>query len=98
MKTIAERFSAELDNDGQRWETEDGTSFEELARRMGAVKTYGARYYGPGGNTGYMDGTPDSHFAGDPVRYEFRDGSAVVQAGPAWDIEGPERYSWIGAR
>jgi len=36
-------------------------------------------------------------FADDPVRYEFRDGSAIVIAGGAWDVEGDEPYSWAGA-
>ena len=31
-------------------------------------------------------------------RFEFRDGSAiVVSGGAAWDIEGPEPWSWAGA-
>jgi hypothetical protein len=30
-------------------------------------------------------------------RYLFADGSAIVEAGAAWDIEGAEPFSWAGA-
>jgi len=31
------------------------------------------------------------------VRYVFSDGSAIVEAGPAWDVEGSKPFSWKGA-
>ncbi len=34
---------------------------------------------------------------GDLVRYEFADGSAIVEAPGAWDIEGSSPWSWVGA-
>jgi len=30
------------------------------------------------------------------VRYVFADGSAIVGAGGAWDIEGKKEFSWKG--
>jgi len=30
------------------------------------------------------------------VRYAFADGSAIVVAGGAWDVEGPTPFSWAG--
>lgn len=31
---------------------------------------------------------------GDLVRYEFADGSTIIEAPGAWDLEGPTRWSW----
>lgn len=31
------------------------------------------------------------------LRYGFPDGSAIVEAGGAWDIEGSTPWSWAGA-
>ncbi len=42
-QTIAERFSAELDNDGQRWETRKGVSFTQLLDKYGADASYANR-------------------------------------------------------
>lgn len=39
----------------------------------------------------------DGYRTGDTYRYEFEDGSAIVVAGDAWDIEGDEAFSWAGS-
>ncbi len=31
------------------------------------------------------------------IRYQFADGSAIVDGGAAWDIEGTKPWSWQGA-
>jgi len=95
--TIAEQFSAKLNDDGQNWETDEGTSFEDLAEQMGATVTYSSREYDDNGEMRRADGYQGGHISGDPIRYEFSDGSAVVVAGDGWDLEGAERYSWAGA-
>jgi hypothetical protein len=38
----------------------------------------------------------DGYRTGDTYRYVFSDGSAIVVAGDAWDIEGAEPFSWAG--
>ena len=38
----------------------------------------------------------DGYRTGDVYRYGFPDGSAIVVAGDAWDIEGAEPFSWAG--
>ena len=96
VRTVAERFAAELGDDGSTWETPDGRTFAELADSLGASPEYSRRVYGSDGGIRYDYGFPRDHFAGDPVRYGFGDGSAVVAAGDGWDIEGPEPFSWAG--
>lgn len=93
MNTLAEQFASALYDDGQCFETDVGVTFEELIDRMGATVTYASREH-TDGVIQYADGTRYGHIHGDPIRYEFSDGSAVVEAGGAWDIEGETRYSW----
>ena len=40
--------------------------------------------------------TPNYEYSdsGDLTRYEFSDGSAIVDSGVAWDIEGETKFSW----
>lgn len=95
--TIADKFAARLQHDGQNFETDEGQSFEDLANQLGADITYSTRIYDDDGDLHYIDGYKSCHISGDPVRYGFADGSAVVVSGPAWDVEGEERYSWSGA-
>lgn len=38
----------------------------------------------------------EGYRTGDTYRYVFADGSAIVVAGDAWDIEGAEAFSWAG--
>lgn len=42
--------------------------------------------------------TPDYEYSdsGDLIRYEFNDGSAIVDSGVAWDIEGDTKFSLVG--
>lgn len=93
--TIAEQFAALLGNDGQVFETQDGLSFDELADKMGAIVTYSKRDYSSG-TLKYVDGFENDHVCGDPVQYQFTDGSAVVVAGDAWDFEGQSIFLWSG--
>ena len=41
-------------------------------------------------------GYADDHYSDDLVRYEFADGSEIVDAGGAWVIEGSKPFSWTG--
>jgi hypothetical protein len=95
--TIAQDFAARLGNDGQRWETHDGVSFADLIEQLGATTTFSSRQYDVYGGRYYIDGWRGGWFSGDPVRHEFADGSAIVEMGDGWDIEGAAKYSWAGA-
>lgn len=96
MKTIAQQVSKIFGDDGQKWETTDGKSFIEVCEEHGADITYSARDYDADGDMVYVDGYKSGHLAGDPIRYEFPDGSALVEAGDGWDEEGKIRFSWAG--
>lgn len=96
MTTIAENFITHF-ADGQTFETAEDILFSDLAKQWGADVTYSAREYDEDGAIHYVDGYHDGYISGDPIRHEFSDGSAVVEAGDGWDLEGPERYSWAGS-
>jgi len=89
--TMAERVAAKLGNDGQNW---DG--FESLVKD--ADVEYAREYIDDDGNRAYERTDRSSHFAGYPVRYVFDDGSAIVEAGDAWDIEGDAPFTWQGSK
>ena len=88
FRNIAEQVAAQLKNDGQRWETLDGCSFERLMEQFEAVRTYGE----------LMDDTEHvpTWNRTDCSRYEFADKSAIVECGGGWDIEGRRPFSWLG--
>jgi len=88
-RTEAEKVAAKLGNDGQDW---DG--FESLVE--GAEVEYAREYIDDDGNRAYERTDRSSHFAGYPVRYVFGDGSAIVEAGDAWDLEGNDPFAWKG--
>lgn len=96
IQTAADALAALLHDDGQCWEADDGRRLQQIAADLGAVVTYSARSYTDDGDLVHVDGHRAGHLAGDPVRYEFADGSAIVAAGDAWDHEGDARYSWRG--
>ena len=89
MKTLAQQFADRMGNNGQIWEDPNGTEFEIILMSMDAKVTYSARDH----SGAYVDVDRDRYIDGDPIRYEFPDGSAIVEAMDAWDIEGPTRFS-----
>jgi hypothetical protein len=97
--TLAQQFADRMGNDGQRWHTDNAESFAEVAEQMGATVEYSARAPRDSEEEPqrYIAGHRSSHASDDPIRYAFSDGSAVVAAGAAWDIEGAEPFSWAGA-
>lgn len=99
MTTDAENFAARLNNDGQCWETDDGVSFVDLADEMDATPIYSTRAgYTDDDQPIYTDGTSFTYSSvDDPIRNEFPDGSAIVEIGGAWDLEGEQRFSWAGS-
>lgn len=97
-KHNSQEFAALFDNDGQVFETADGTDFDAVAERMGATIGYSNREYleNEMGAYEFTVGHGSEYIAGDPIRYEFPDGSSVVAAGGGWDFEGDELFSWRG--
>ena len=95
-KTDAQEF-AELFYDGATWVAEDGRSFDEVMAFFGATPEYAAREKDEDGNTIFVPGGySGNHFAGDPIRWVFDDGSVIVTSGGGWDFEGTEPFSWEG--
>jgi len=101
MTTIqqqAEQFAAHFDNDGQRWETRDGISFDDVMTAMNADVEYARRVDGPDddGRCTWEVCWRGEHEADAPVRYVFPDGSVIVGMGGGWDFEGSRPFSWKG--
>ena len=96
MSTIADGIAALLNNDGQQFETDDGRSLGDLCEAHGASVEHAIRIHGDQGFR-WEAGAPNQHFAGDPIRYVLPDGSAVVEHGDGWDLEGEAPFSWAGS-
>ena len=92
--TLAEQVAARLGDDGQQFETPDGTGLADLCAQKGAVETRG--------RTGIVDGErvviwPIFDRTTETLwRYEFSDGSAIVATFDCWDTEGDEPFSFAG--
>lgn len=90
--TKAEKVASFLNDDGTKFETENGLTLDDLALKYGAKK----QCVEPVGKDEYR-GVPCSHITSRTiVRYKFSDGSAIVVAGDAWDFEGDKPFSWAG--
>lgn len=91
---IADKLAAEFGNDGQIFEhPATGETLKAVCERHGARVEYARR----GANfaeTGdyYVSPWHGDHIDGDPIRFVFTDGSAIVEIGDGWDIEGPEPF------
>jgi hypothetical protein len=100
MTTIAEKV-ASLFGDGTTFQTKDGSSLEEVCHRHDASVQYGRTDWSEdddGSITGAMtrEVCLSEHRSNDPIRYVFRDGSALVVVGALWDIEGPVPFHCRG--
>ena len=98
-RTTAEIVAARLGDDGQKWETDDGVDFEVLMDQYHCRIIYGqsgsVRNY-ESGQYETQEVSQSDYISGDPIRYLFDDGSAIVFSGQAWDIEGVKPFSWAG--
>ena len=67
----------------------------EVADEMGAIREYGRTRYDAETETRLVEPCARSQWiGGDPLRFVFPDGSAIVEAGCARDLEGAEPFSW----
>lgn len=104
-KTIAQQAAEALRNDGTNWTTDDDESFADLMARLGAERDHGVAILDDEGEKvldeysqpTYRSGASSEHFSDAPIRHVFPDGSAIVEAGAAWDIEGEKPFSWASA-
>jgi len=94
--SIATEISRLMGDDGQRFESADGASLDALCAARRARVQYGRPLHDDGACRAEPV-TRSEYRSGDPVRYQFDDGSAIVVAGAAWDLEGTEPFSWAGA-
>ena len=94
-KTQAQICADRLSHNGVPFQPDDGRSLAEVADEMGAIREYGHARYDAETETRIVEPCARSQWIGDdPVRFVFPDGSAIVEAGCAWDLEGPEPFSW----
>ena len=92
--STAQMVARMLDDDGQRFETEDGTEFDTLMAQYGAQVTYANRI-GDALHYTFEPGTRSGWYPSDPINYRFPDGSAIIAIGGGWDLEGGEGpFSW----
>lgn len=103
--TTAEQIASQLGNDGLNFRSVGGADLSEMAEADGADVTY-ARLVRVDvlDEDGDLTGREEEHMQEvarsdihDRVRYAFDDGSAIVVAGDAWDVEGVQPFSWAGA-
>ena len=92
--TIAEEIAEELEHDPERFETRKrGVSLETLCERHQGRLELAVRETNDDGVTRHVPGEASDHRAGDPVRHVFPDGSAIVEHGSRWVIDGQAPFS-----
>lgn len=94
VMTAADCVARQLGDDGQTYESSDDADLDDLAAAAGAT-VEGVR----------QDGEDDEPYTvmrheittADSVRYAFPDGSAIIDEGSGWGIEGSTLGSWLDA-
>lgn len=95
--TTAEQIAAALGNDGLVFQTKDGRTLEELCEAAGCGYSKARARWDYEADEEVVEEVSLGEDLYDRVAYSFADGSAIVVAGDAWDIEGEEPFSWAGA-
>lgn len=96
--SIATYIANEFGNDGGVFEIDTlGGSLilEEYCEHMGASVEYGLSRYDYETEAEVVERVSRSS-GFNHIRYVFPDGSAIVVAGDAWDVEGDTPFSWHG--
>ncbi len=83
--TIAEQVAETMGNDGQVYEAPDRRSLDDVCWETLLRKVSTADHDGVATPGGW---SPNAR------RYEFIDGSAIIDAQTGWDIEGKEPWTW----
>ena len=98
MKNMAEKIARLFEDDGSMFYNANGDSLEHACMDAGAEMIFAARTgeITDDGRMIYEEGYRNDHVSGDPIRFLFADGSAIVVAGDGWDIEGDKPFSWEG--
>jgi len=89
-----------LGNSGRAFQVEiNGEAYEldALCRALGATEERYRRHTTSTGDTVYIRVGLGERTSSTVTRFSFDDGSAIVAAGDAWDIEGETLCSWAGA-
>jgi hypothetical protein len=95
--TTAETIAAQFGNDGMRFEDNQDRHLTDVCEEASVSREKGRHVYDDDDMlTEAYESISWSESIYDVVRYEFADGSAIVIAGDAWDIEGAEPFSWAG--
>jgi hypothetical protein len=93
--TTAQTVCERMGSDGQRFEAADGTPFEAVCELYGARTEYADLTYDVYGRLDTVTPRSRSEVTSDTaIRYVFPDGSALVNCGDAWDLEGGTPFSW----
>jgi len=79
----AQQVARALRFNPHRLHTRAGESLQQVASRLNARVVYGCRVHGC---PALVAGEVSRYVLGDPVRYEFPDGSAVIRIGLRWGI------------
>ena len=102
-ENIAAAVGAAVGMDGTRFTVcrrgsyVDGIKLEDIAKAAGGVPDYADKVWDEEEDDYklyFIDCS--SVTTSSLVRYEFSDGSAIVESGGAWDFEGNEPFSWRG--
>lgn len=96
----AELIADALEDDGTCFETQDGRSLDQLVAEAGGYVEYG-RWVPDDPDNEYSEGHYERiskafHNTDSPIRYVMPDGSAIVEAGCCWDLEGNEPFRMRG--
>ena len=86
--TEAQMAANVLGNDGKAWAAADGRTLDAVCKGFGAKVGSGDGVYIEGREA-----------PADPLwlRYLFNDGSAIIDCGSGWDIEGSSPWTWEGS-
>lgn len=96
MDRIADKIADMFPGGGTQFDTADGVSLDDACITLGGRAQHGRRIRNDDGeDTDEVEIINPGEASSDTMlRYIFDDGSAIVLAGDAWDIEADKPFSW----
>ena len=94
MNTTAQKIADMFDNDGLRFTSLNGDDWDDVMQAHSARTRYANTERDENDETQVVEVSASDVHTGTIIRYEFKDGSALVVAGDAWDLEGETPFSW----